>query len=63
MGRKQWEKAKKIFDQCHVHVEMIETQRANHATEILRNVQIGMYDAFVTISGDGLIHEAINGVM
>ena len=26
-------------------------------------VQIGQYDGIITISGDGLIHEAVNGAM
>ena len=35
-----------------------------HAHEITKTeVQIGQYDGIITISGDGLIHEAVNGAM
>lgn len=28
-----------------------------------QELQVGQYDGILTISGDGLIHEAINGMM
>jgi sphingosine kinase len=40
------------------------TKYAGHAFEIIRNqLSPGEYDGIVFISGDGLIHEGINGVM
>jgi sphingosine kinase len=46
-----------------LNYDLIETQRPGHAFEIVRDTPTGKYDAFVTISGDGLIHESINGAM
>jgi sphingosine kinase len=34
-----------------------------HAFDIVNKAKLGQYDAFVTISGDGLIHESVNGAM
>ena len=32
-----------------------------HAHEIAKELQPGEYDGIITISGDGLIHEVVNG--
>ena len=35
-----------------------------HAYEIVKDeIQLGQYDGILTISGDGLIFEAVNGAM
>ena len=47
----------------HLDVEMMPTQRAGHATEIGQTLELGKYDAVVTASGDGLLHELMNGLM
>ena len=46
-----------------MEIELQHTERANHAKEIVQSVVLGDYDGIVTVSGDGLIHEVINGVM
>ena len=40
-----------------------ETEYRNHAYEIVNGLEVGQHDGIVTISGDGLIHEAINAIM
>jgi sphingosine kinase len=35
-----------------------------HAYDIVKDeLQVGEYDGIITISGDGLIHEVVNGAM
>lgn len=34
-----------------------------HAFELARDLDMSMYDAAVTVSGDGLFHEFVNGLM
>ena len=42
----------------------MKTKHAGHAYDICKNqIGVGQYDGVVFISGDGLIHEGINGVM
>ena len=38
-----------------------ETTHSGHACEIARDLLVEDYDALVTVSGDGLIHEVMNG--
>ncbi|KAG2208311.1 hypothetical protein INT47_006167 [Mucor saturninus] len=62
-------KAKDIFQlqvkpileaaKCILDVQLTEHQ--SHALEIARDLDIDAYDAIVTVSGDGIIHEVING--
>lgn len=39
------------------------TEHQGHALEIARDIDIDAYDAIVTVSGDGVIHEVINGFL
>lgn len=40
--QEKWEQAKKILDKAHIEIVLRETERANHAYEILKNeVQVG----------------------
>ncbi|KAG9318886.1 ATP-NAD kinase-like domain-containing protein [Chiua virens] len=62
-------KARQIFAQqvepilraagCTLDVTL--TTRAGHAMEIVQNIDL-TYDALVVVSGDGLIHEVMNGL-
>jgi len=40
-----------------------DTEFAGHAGEMVSKIQIGAFDGIVCVSGDGLIHEVINGLM
>lgn len=58
-----WTTAKTILDKCHVELTVIMTERAGHAYDIAHTeIKKGDYDGVVTVSGDGLIHEVINGL-
>ena len=52
-----------MFRRSHVDAEPLITERAGQATEIGATVDLDKYDALVTLSGDGLMHELINGLM
>jgi sphingosine kinase len=41
----------------------VETHHKNHCRELVRVVDISKYRSLVTISGDGLFHELLNGIM
>ncbi len=40
-----------------------DTTHRYHAKEIARDLNIRQYDAIVSISGDGVLHEVVNGLM
>ena len=59
-----WQKAKEMFLFGHLDVTLRHTEYRNNAKEIVQHqIQIGEYDGIITISGDGLIHEIIQGIM
>ena len=44
-------------------MKVIMTERAGHAYDIVnQEIKLGDYDGIVTVSGDGLIHEVVNGL-
>ena len=42
---------------------IVVTERPNHAKEIATSLDLKSYDAIVTASGDGTIHEIVNGLL
>lgn len=58
-----WLDAQPLLTVSHIDLEVTETQRANHAYEIVQGLSPTEFDAITTISGDGLIHEVVNGIM
>lgn len=46
-----------------VFIYEIDTQRQGHAIQIAKELDPTAYDAVVTVSGDGIIHELINGFL
>ena len=46
-----------------VTYDVISTERAHHATEIAASLDLDKHSAVAIISGDGLMHEVINGLM
>lgn len=60
---KNWEYIKEILVHFYLDFEVKETQFAGHAKDMMQNSDLSMYTGVVTVSGDGLIHEVINGLM
>jgi sphingosine kinase len=50
-----------ILQAAHCEVDMELTRHRAHATEIASSLEL-KYDAILTLSGDGLVHEVINGL-
>ncbi|XP_054564916.1 sphingosine kinase 1 isoform X2 [Eptesicus fuscus] len=49
--------------QADVSFRLMLTERRNHARELVRAEELGRWDALVVMSGDGLMHEVVNGLM
>jgi sphingosine kinase len=56
-------KARPVFDAADVPFELHETTHAGHAAELAATLEFDRYAGFVTCSGDGLLWEALQGVM
>ncbi|KAG0209453.1 sphinganine kinase lcb4 [Mortierella sp. GBA30] len=63
-ARTIWEyTAEPIFKAAGATYDLAYTTHRYHAKEIARDLNIRQFDAIVTISGDGVLHEVINGLM
>ncbi|KAM5132020.1 sphingosine kinase 2 [Mantella aurantiaca] len=62
------------LQQCHTHIlpiiteadisyNLVQTERQNHARELVQTINLEEWDGIVVISGDGLLFEVINGLM
>ncbi|XP_048758666.2 sphingosine kinase 2-like isoform X2 [Ostrea edulis] len=52
-----------MLEEADVAFKMVITERAGHATEIMKNLDLSAWYGVVIVSGDGLIYEVINGLM
>lgn len=52
----------KIAGVINLH-ELVETTHRNHATELAQTLDVSKYCAAATISGDGVFHELLNGLL
>ncbi|KAI0703619.1 ATP-NAD kinase-like domain-containing protein [Cytidiella melzeri] len=51
-----------VFKAARCTTDVTFTTHHRHALEIVKNIQLNNYDAIVTVSGDGLVHEVLNGL-
>ncbi|KAF9533023.1 ATP-NAD kinase-like domain-containing protein [Crepidotus variabilis] len=51
-----------LFKASGCELEVIHTTRQGHGLEVAKTLRLDHYDAIVTVSGDGLIHEVLNGL-
>ncbi|CAL8290462.1 unnamed protein product [Merluccius merluccius] len=49
--------------EANISYNLIQTERQNHARELIREISLPEWDGIIIISGDGLLHEVINGLM
>ncbi|GBB93583.1 hypothetical protein RclHR1_00220017 [Rhizophagus clarus] len=54
---------KPIFDAANCTYDVTLTEHPNHAKEIANKLDLKPYDAIVSASGDGIIHEIVNGLL
>ncbi|GAV09313.1 hypothetical protein RvY_18877 [Ramazzottius varieornatus] len=52
-----------IFSEAEINFDTVISERAGHVGEIVRSLNLDRYSAVILVSGDGLIYEAINGLM
>jgi sphingosine kinase len=63
LAARSWEVAQPILERAHVELTVVMTQRAGHAYDMVnQELKPGDYDGIATVSGDGLIHEVVNGL-
>lgn len=48
---------------AEVDLEVITTERRGHATELVQRARTDHLDLVITLGGDGVIHEAVNGLL
>ncbi|KAI0818747.1 ATP-NAD kinase-like domain-containing protein [Irpex lacteus] len=51
-----------LFKAAHCTTDVTFTTHYRHAIEIVKSIPLDKYDAIVTVSGDGLVHEVLNGL-
>ncbi|KAK9894763.1 hypothetical protein P389DRAFT_162950 [Cystobasidium minutum MCA 4210] len=62
-SRSRWTKQlEPIFRSAGCTIDVTFTEYGGHAKEIVQKLDVDKYDAIVVFSGDGLFHEAINGL-
>ncbi|KAI7897240.1 ATP-NAD kinase-like domain-containing protein [Mucor mucedo] len=52
-----------IFEGAKCNIQVKYTEHQGHAIQIAKELDIDAFDAVVTVSGDGVIHEVINGFL
>jgi len=61
-GGKIADKLSKILTEAGISNKLVKTTHGGHAEKIARTESFSGYDALVTVSGDGLVNEVINGL-
>ena len=52
-----------IMAEAEIEHELVTTTHPGHAEEISKGLKIGEYTGIAVVSGDGLFHEVVNGIM
>ncbi|XP_052474255.1 sphingosine kinase 2 isoform X2 [Carassius gibelio] len=52
-----------MIREANISYNLIQTERQNHARELIKEILLPEWDGIVIVSGDGLLHEVINGLM
>ncbi|XP_031432916.1 sphingosine kinase 2 [Clupea harengus] len=52
-----------MIREANISYNLIQTERQNHARELIREISLSEWDGIIILSGDGLLHEVINGLM
>ncbi|KAI8580262.1 hypothetical protein K450DRAFT_237640 [Umbelopsis ramanniana AG] len=54
---------KPVFEAAKCAMDVQFTERQGHGIDIAKEIDINAFDSIVTVSGDGVIHEVINGFL
>ncbi len=62
---RNWQQAQRIFElaKSRISYKVVQTEYPNHAFEIVYDLNVDEWDSIVFVSGDGLLHEIVNGLM
>lgn len=52
-----------IISEAGLSFNLIQTERQNHARELVQSLNLSEWDGIVTVSGDGLLYEVLNGLL
>uniref|UniRef100_A0A803KCE5 Sphingosine kinase 1 n=1 Tax=Xenopus tropicalis TaxID=8364 RepID=A0A803KCE5_XENTR len=52
-----------MLTEAEISYNLIQTERQNHARELVQGISLEQWDGIIVISGDGLLYEVINGLM
>ncbi|XP_011372892.1 sphingosine kinase 2-like [Pteropus vampyrus] len=52
-----------MISEAGLSFNLIQTERQNHARELVQGLSLSEWDAIVTVSGDGLLYEVLNGLL
>ncbi|XP_069919223.1 sphingosine kinase 2 isoform X2 [Oryctolagus cuniculus] len=52
-----------MISEAGLSFNLIQTERQNHARELVQGLSLGGWDGIVTVSGDGLLYEVLNGLL
>ncbi|XP_058968829.2 ceramide kinase-like [Pocillopora verrucosa] len=64
LGRKIYtEQVQPLFELANIKVDLIVTQRANHAKDYLLKEGLEKIDGVISVGGDGMFHEVLNGLL
>jgi sphingosine kinase len=58
-----WKEVQFVFGLANIPLEYTETTRVGHAQEIAAALQLQEYRGLITVSGDGLLNEVVNGLL
>ena len=62
-GHRVLERVRPIFDADKIELEVHVTERAGHATEIAKTLDLRPFSGICAVGGDGTFHEVANGLM
>ncbi|XP_071518897.1 sphingosine kinase 1-like [Panulirus ornatus] len=52
-----------IFGEAEITHEVVLTERANHALDMVKYIDLDQYSGIIIVSGDGLLYEVYNGLL
>ncbi|XP_066568884.1 sphingosine kinase 2 [Amia ocellicauda] len=52
-----------MIREAGISYNLIQTERQYHARDLVREISLPEWDGIVIVSGDGLLHEVVNGLM
>lgn len=62
-AQRVFDRVKPIFQRANIELDVKNTERPRHATDIAREANFEGYDALLVIGGDGTFNETVNGIL